>query len=158
MKVKIDFRLNNRLGIVESIIFRLVLNGYANPKELSRLLPLFSDSVLANGIKNLVNRQILSVHIEREELSISEPLVAIINMCLEKSFDIMEDSNLKRMISGEGLIISDAFSKDAYDVKQTILHELVPGVKLDMYADSIDFVVFEENEQYEGRVMEGTHD
>lgn len=33
MKVRIDFQLNRRFGVVERLVFRLVLNGFNNARE-----------------------------------------------------------------------------------------------------------------------------
>ncbi len=60
MKVKIDFQLNRRFGVVERIIFRLVLNGFSNAREIELALPIFSDAVIANAIRHLVNEQIIA--------------------------------------------------------------------------------------------------
>ena len=87
MKIKIDFQLNRSFGVVERIIFRLVLNGFTDVKEIVEALPIFSDVVIANAIKHLVNRQLLSANITAGELFLSDPLLAIIGVCLENTFD-----------------------------------------------------------------------
>ncbi len=144
MRVKIDFQLNRQFGAVERIIFRLVLNGFSDSKGITKAIPLFSDLVIANGIKHLVNRQVLAADIEACKLSLSEPLVAIINMCLENTYEIDVTSELKKCIKGDGLMISNIADEDSYSLKQAILFELLPGIKLDMYVDTLDFVLFEE--------------
>ena len=63
MKAKIDFQLNRQFGVVERIIFRLVLNGFTNAREIKLSLPLFSDAVIANAVRHLVNEQIISADI-----------------------------------------------------------------------------------------------
>ena len=55
MTVQIDFALNRRFGVVEQTIFRLVLNGLTNIQQISNLLWIFSDEVIANAIRKLVN-------------------------------------------------------------------------------------------------------
>lgn len=102
MKVKIDFQLNRQFGVVENIIFRLILNGFTDSREIARALPLFSDSVIANGIKHLVNRQILAANIEASKLYLSEPLVAIIDMCLKNTYEIDVPAELEGYIKGVG--------------------------------------------------------
>lgn len=150
MKIRIDFQLNRQFGVVENIIFRLALNGFMNSKEIAKSLPLFSDSVIANGIKQLVNRQILAADIETGKLSLSEPLVAIIDMCIENTYEIDVPSELEDYIKGDGLMISGIEDEDSYYLKQAVLFELLPGIKLDMYMDSIDFVLSEaRGDQYE---------
>jgi len=144
MKVKIDFQLNRQFGVVENIIFRLILNGFTDSREITKALPLFSDSVIANGIKHLVNRQILAADIEASKLYLSEPLVAIIDMCLENTYEIDVPAELESYIKGEGLMISGISDEESHSLKQAVLFELLPGIRLDMYVDSIDFVLCEE--------------
>ena len=144
MKVKIDFQLNRQFGVVENIIFRLILNGFTDSREITQALPLFSDSVIANGIKHLVNRQILAADIEASKLYLSEPLVAIIDMCLENTYEIDVPAELESYIKGDGLMISGISDEESHSLKQAVLFELLPGIRLDMYVDSIDFVLCEE--------------
>lgn len=144
MRIRIDFQLNRQFGVVETIIFRLVLNGFSDSNEIAKTLPLFSDSVIANGIKHLVNRQILTVNIEAGKLYLSESLVAIIDMCLENTYEIDVPAELKGYITGDGLMISGIADEESHSLKQAVLFELLPGIRLDMYVDSIDFVLCEE--------------
>ena len=144
MKVKIDFQLNRQFGVVENIIFRLILNGFTDSREIAMALPLFSNSVIANGIKHLVNRQILAANIEASKLYLSEPLVAIIDMCLENTYEIDVPAELEGYIKEDGLLISDISDEESHSLKQAALSELLPGIRLDMYVDSIDFVLCEE--------------
>ena len=144
MKVKIDFQLNRQFGVVENIIFRLILNGFTDSREITKVLPLFSDSVIANGIKHLVNRQILAADIEASKLYLSGPLVAIIDMCLENTYEIDVPAELESYIKGDGLMISGISDEESHSLKQAVLFELLPGIRLDMYVDSIDFVLCEE--------------
>lgn len=144
MRIRIDFQLNRQFGVVERIIFRLVLNGFTDSGEIAKALPLFSDSVIANGIKHLVNRQVLAADIEAGKLFLSEPLVAIIDMCLENTYEIDAPAELEGSIKGDGLMISGITDEESHSLKQAVLFELLPGIKLDMYVDSLDFVLCEE--------------
>ncbi len=144
MRIRIDFQLNRQFGVVERIIFRLVLNGFSDSREIAKALPLFSDSVIANVIKHLVNHQVLAADIEAGKLSLSEPLVAIIDMCLENTYEIDVPTELEEYIRGDGLMISGIADEESHSLKQAILFELLPGIKLDMYVDSLDFVLCEE--------------
>lgn len=144
MKVKIDFQLNYQFGVIENIIFRLILNGFTDSREITKALPLFSDSVIANGIKHLVNRQILVANIEAGKLYLSESLVAIIDMCLENTYEIDVPVELESYIKGDGVMISGISDEESHSLKQAVLFELLPGIRLDMYVDSIDFVLYEE--------------
>ena len=136
--------MNRQFGVVENIIFRLILNGFTDSREITKALPLFSDSVIANGIKHLVNRQILAADIEASKLYLSEPLVAIIDMCLENTYEIDVPAELESYIKGDGLMISGISDEESHSLKQAVLFELLPGIRLDMYVDSIDFVLCEE--------------
>lgn len=149
MRIRIDFQLNRQFNVVEKIIFRLVLNGFKDSREIAEVLLVFSDSVVANGIKHLVNRQILVADIEGRKLSLSEPLVAIINMCLKNTYEINVPTKLEGSIKGGGVIIS-GIDKESFSLKQAILYQLIPGVKLDMYVDSLDFVLYEERGNWHG--------
>lgn len=150
MKVKIDLQLNRQFGVVEKIIFRLVLNRFTDSREIAEALPLFSDSVIANGIKHLVNRQILAADIEAGKLSLSEPLVAIIDKCIENIYELDVPTELESFFKGNGLIVSGIADEESRSLKQAVLFELLPGIKLDMYVDSIDFVLCaERGDQHE---------
>lgn len=144
MKIKIDFQLNRQFGVVERIIFRLVLNGFTDAKEIAEALPVFSDTVIANGIKTLVNRQILSAKTQAGTLSLSEPVVANIGMCMEKDYEIRVPSEIRNELIEGGLLISSSMSEEVKDLKKTVLYELLPGIRMDMYIDSLDFVLRKE--------------
>ncbi len=143
MRIRIDFRLNRQFGVVERIIFRLVLNGFSDLNGIAEILPLFSDVVIANGIKHLVNSQLLAADIGAGKLYLSEPLVAIIEMCLENTYEIDASTELEEYIKGDGLMISSITDEESLSLKQAILFELLPGIKLDMYVASLDFVLCE---------------
>lgn len=143
MRIKIDFQLNRQFDVVEKIIFRLVLNGFTDPMEIAKALPLFSDSVIANGLKHLVNHQILATDTTAGKLSLSEPLVAMIDMCLENTYEIDVPNELEGYIKGDGMMISSITDEESHSLKQAVLFEILPGIKLDMYMDSIDFILFE---------------
>ena len=136
--------MNRQFGVVENIIFSLVLNGFTDSREIAKALPLFSDSVIANGIKHLVNRQILAADIDGGKLYLSEPLIAIVDRCLENTYEINAPAELEGYIKGDGLMVSGIANEESHSLKQAVLFELLPGIKLDMYVDSIDFVLCEE--------------
>ena len=145
MKVKVDFCLNRRFGAVERLIFSLVLNGYSNAREIRLSLPIFSDAVIANAIRHLVNEQIISTDIETGTLSISEAVIAIISTCQERSFEIAIPSVFKDIMSSKGIEICDNELPEAIELKNEILQELLPNVKLDSYRYSLDFVITQQN-------------
>lgn len=147
MQVKIDFKLSRRFGVTERIIFGLVMRGFSNAREIFLALPLFSDAVIANAIKNLVNQQILSADIETGTLSLSEPVVAIIDMCLERSIDVEIPESLSKNIAHDGILLQvegwmpEDLQKEVIHTKEAILQEMLPDVKLDLYRYTFDFVI-----------------
>ena len=142
MKVRIDFQLNRRFGVAEKIVFRLVLNGFSNVREIESSLPIFSDVVIANAVRHLVNEQIISADIETGTLSLSEAIVAIIAMCQEQSLEIDIPSSLENEIVQNGIEVFDNSIPEAVQLKDAIIHELLPNVRLDLYRYSLDFVIF----------------
>ena len=85
MKLKVDFQLNRRFGFIEILIFSLVLNGFYSAREIELALPIFSDAVIANAVRHLVNEQIISADVETSTFSLSEAMVAVIAMCQQLS-------------------------------------------------------------------------
>ena len=142
MKVRIDFQLNRRFGVVERIIFRLVLNGFSNAREIEFSLPIFSDAVIANAIRHLVNEQILSADVETGTLSLSEAIVAIIAMCKKQSLEIDIPSLLENEIVQGGIEVFDNSIPEAIELKDAIIQELLPNVRLDLYRYSLDLIIF----------------
>ena len=141
MKVKIDFRLGHQFGAVEGIIFQLVVHAFHDIEEITDALPLFSDSVIANAIRHLVNKQILSVDLDSGTISLSEAMIAIVESCLSKSFDLNLPESLARETESDALVITEVKDKASEQLKLCILQELVPNVKLDMFINSLDFVL-----------------
>ena len=45
-------------------------------------------------------------------------------------------------------MISGIADEESHSLKQAVLFELLPGIRLDMYVDSIDFVLCEERGDY----------
>lgn len=141
MKAKVDFQLNRRFGVVERIVFRLVLYGFCNVREIRFSLPIFSDAVLANAVRHLVNEQILTADVETGTLSLSEALVAIIAMCQKQSLDIDIPSDLEDEMTKEGIGVFNNSIPEAVELKDAILQELLPNVRLDAYRYSLDFII-----------------
>lgn len=125
MTVKIDFFLGRRFGVVEQTIFRLVLNGLTDVKQISDLLGVFSDMVIANALRRLVNQQIIRVDMESRKLSLSDAVVALIEICKHSSFELD--------IHDENLLVADntdySIEKTAIEAKTAILVKLLPKVK-----------------------------
>ena len=141
MKAKVDFQLNRRFGVVERIVFRLVLNGFCNVREIKLSLPIFSDAVLANAVRHLINEQIITADVETGTLSLSEAIVAIIAMCQKQSLEIDIPSDLEDEMTQEGIGVFNNSIREAVELKDAILQELLPGVKLDAYRYSLDFII-----------------
>ncbi len=149
MQIKIDFRLNSSFGVVERIIFRLVLNGFTDVKEIVSSLPVFSDVVIANAIKHLVNRQLLKADFTQGKLSISEPIKAIIDTCVSATFSAEIPENMKEEFKKDGVIIGNFRNIESNRLKLAVLNELLPGVNLDLYVSSLDFIMVEAKEKDE---------
>jgi uncharacterized membrane protein YraQ (UPF0718 family) len=143
MTVKIDFSLSRRFGVVEQTIFRLVLNGLTDAKQISDLLWVFSDVVIANALRKLVNQQIIRVDIESRKLSLSDAVVAIIEMCVNASNDLDMPDSLVEMMSDGFLLITDV------NTKKAILAQLLPNIKLAFLARSLDFSLCKRGEMDE---------
>ena len=146
MKVNIDFQLSRRFGVVERLIFRLVLNGFCNAREIKLSLPIFSDAVIANAVRNLVNEAIISSDIETGALFLSEPIVAVIAMCREQYFEVNLPEPLKTMIMHKGFEIIDNSNRQAIELKYALIQELLPNINLDSYRYSIDFIILPQKE------------
>ena len=144
MTAKIDFTLNEqRFGTVERTIFRLVLNGLTSAQHIGNILWVFSDSVVANAIKRLVNQQILCADIESRSLSLSEPVTALIEACMTNEFDTIITNDIMSVMTDGKLYITDV------KVKEIIISNLLPNIKLDRFAKELDFVICERGIEYE---------
>lgn len=141
MKIKIDFKLNRRFGVVERLIFRLVLNGFTNAREIRLSLPIFSDAVIANAIRSLVNEQILSADVESGSLSLSDAMVAIIAMCNESNSEMNIPTAFIELAEQSGILIDDNRIPETIMLKDAIVRELLPNIKLDTFRYSLDFII-----------------
>ena len=144
MKVRIDFSLNWRFGVVEQTIFRLILNGLTSARQISNLLWIFSDEVIANAIRKLVNQQIVSAVVDSRTLSLSDAVFAVIETCLNNSYDIIMPETLANTMSDGILFITDDIK-----TKEAIIAQLLPGIKLGFLANSLDFSICEQSENNE---------
>ena len=140
MKIKLDFNLNNQFNPLEKILVRFVINGITDINEITPCLPLFSDLVIADGIKHLVNQQILIVNSEIGTITLSEPLRALISKCQENVFDLTITAEIQSIFENSGLQLSN--NQDCQALKKAILYELFPEVYLDIYIKTIDFVLY----------------
>lgn len=143
MRIKFDFQLSHHFGVVDRILFNLVLNGFTDVQEIREAIPIFSDVVLANGMKHLVNKQILNIGIDNNRLSISEPIRAIICSCIENTFDIEVEENIKELITVEGVSLDSVGGHVSEEMKNSILNTLVPNVNLHLYRNSIDIILLD---------------
>ena len=137
MTAQIDFALSRRFGVVEQTIFRLVLNGLTNVQQMNNLLWIFSDEVIANAIRKLVNQQVLCADLDARTLSLSEAVLSIIDTCLNNSYDIKIPDTLVNKATDGNLLITDT------KVKEAILAQLLPNIKIGFLANSLDFNIYE---------------
>ncbi len=143
MAATIDFVLSKRrFNVVEQTIFRLVLEGVYDVEEQKQLLCIYSDEVIANAIKKLVNFQILNANIEMRLLNVSEPLLALMESCAAQSQDLQLPAGVSFQ-TGDAIHISDEATK------RQMLTFLLPAVDIGFLAKSIDFIVFERGSEDE---------
>lgn len=144
MKVKFDFSLGRSFGVIEQTIFRLVLNGITDTQQISDLLWVFSDRVIAIALRKLVNEQILKADINSKTLSLSDSIEAIIEMCIKTTDDLQIPDSLQEMTDDKGcLLIRDVAAKEM------ILNRLLPEAKLGFLAKSLDFIICRRGEMSE---------
>ena len=140
MTIKVDFQLSNQFNCLEQLIFKFVINGFVEIKQMVDILFLFSDAVIANGIRHLVNQQILLAKKETGELTVSPPLHAIITQCHDKSFELKVPDELASFLdNANGILLDD---RNGLDLKKAILSEMIPDVSLGLYINSIDFILY----------------
>lgn len=137
MIIKIDFSLSpRRYQTVEQTIFRLVLGGLVETQTIATLLCIYSDDVIANAVKKLVNYQILAANLEMRTLSLSAPLLALTEACLEHTHTVdIPDVILQNAEEGKIYVTDDT-------VKQQILEVLLPDVRVGFLVRSLDFVLY----------------
>lgn len=143
MKVRIDFSIGRRFGVVEQAIFRLVMGGITSTRQISYLLGVFSDEVVANALRRLVNQQLLSVDLGTQTLAVSDAVMSLIEICLNKSYDLDMPSSLADKMSDGYLPVTDVKTKEA------ILTQLLPNIKLGFFAKNLDFSICERGETNE---------
>lgn len=147
MDIKIDFKLSDRFSVVEKTIFRLVLNGFKDAQDLTDAMPLFSDHVIANSIRNLVNAQMISANLDDGILNLSDPIIAIIDVCYNNHFTMTLSTNSEKTIKNGGIIIDRDWSEETTALKEAILKHILPNVKMDIYSRSLDFIITEFTEE-----------
>lgn len=135
MKIKFDFTLSQRFGVVERTVFELVLRGLTSAKQISSIMWVFSDEVIASAFQKLVNLQILCADLETQTLALSEPVQALIEKCWENSFDLEMQDNLNHLMLDDRLIIDDP------KTKAVIIAQLLPGIKLGFLINSLDISI-----------------
>ncbi|EUB31094.1 hypothetical protein [Olsenella uli] len=148
MKLHVDISLSKGFGVVERTVFRLVLNGYTDASEITIALSLFSRPVVANAIRHLVNRQILTIDMASGQLGIAKPFVAVMNVCLEEDICLEVPDELRMAIKRGGVLLDSGTSHETHQAKSelrqlkaSLLEHLVPVVNLWHYVDSLDFTL-----------------
>lgn len=137
MKIKIDFQLSNQFNCLEKIIFRFVLKGFRNIKNMVEILPLCSDVVIAKSIKHLVNQQILEVKKERAELVLSASLLAIMKKCYDNTYNLHISKTITNILINDNCIIINDWK-----TKESIISEILPGVSLGLDFRAIDLILY----------------
>ncbi len=137
MNIQFDFTLNYRWETIDNVIFRLALHGLSNTRQIRDLLWLFSDDVIAGSYQRLVNQQLLIADVSKGEIKIAPHIEALIAKCSTETFDITIPDELQKTKVNGKIIITDRKTKEA------IISNLVPNVKLDFLANSLDFCLWE---------------
>lgn len=137
MNINIDFSLNRRFGVVDNLVFRLVLNGMSDAETICNMLWPFSDQVCANSIMKLVNCQLLVADVERRQLRVSPAVTALAEACRISSFDVVLPEVLLAQMQDGVLLI------DNLRIKEAVFQELVPQVRLDFLAKMLEFWIRE---------------
>lgn len=143
MKINLDFSLSERFDVVEQTIFRLVIGGVRDVRTIVALLSIYSDEVIANAIRNLVNYQILSANIEARTLCVSEVLLAVMEKCIQQSGQLELSFETDIPIDQNKLYITDEACK------RQILNAILPDINTGFLAKSLNFVIYEEGGQNE---------
>ena len=147
MSVRIDFTLSNRFSAVEQAIFRLVIDGVRDVNTITALLSVYSDEVIANAIKMLVNYQILRANIESRTLALSDTILALIDQCLEQSNTLtIEDFEFIGSLSTADNRFEE---KEKYQIKHQLLSTLLPGVNIGFLVKSLEFTIYQRGDQDE---------
>jgi hypothetical protein len=104
--------------------------------------------VIANGIKNLVNRQMLNADVHTGTLSISDSISALLDASLNKSVQINIPDNLKENFDTGGIYIFRTQDKNVNQtickLERAILGKLLPEINIDVLIQSLDFVLSED--------------
>lgn len=149
MRVKIDFTLSRNLGAVSQAVFRLVLCGVYDAKTIADLLRIYSNEVLANAIRKLVNIQMLTADLNGGILRLSDPIMALIKKCHDIEFDIDLPDNVISYMDGDRLILHDgggdqALKESYHSIKSGVISLLLPGAKVGFLANFIDITITKE--------------
>lgn len=136
MKISIDFSLSGRFDVVEQTIFRLVIGGVKDVRTIAALLSIYSDDVIANAIRKLVNFQILTANVEARTLCVSEPLLAIMEKCMQQSTSLEISLDSDELVKKGEIFITD----EAY--KRQILNAILPEIDTGFLSKSLDFVIY----------------
>lgn len=130
----LDFILSKRYSIVEQTIFKLVLSGVYDMQKISALICIYSDSVLANAVKHLVNYQILEANVQNRTIELSASILAIIEVCNQQMLELMDLS------SENNIYIYDE------STKHKIMKSLFPEINMGFLVNSIDFVLLKRSD------------
>ena len=150
MNVKFDFTLSRNFGVVSQAVFRLVLCGVHDVKTITNLLRIYSNDVLANAIRKLVNSQILTANLSVGTLCLSDSAMALIKKCHDSEFDITLPDNIIRYADGNKIVLHDdggdlALRETFHSIKIGVIALLLPGTKIGFLANYIDIIIIKED-------------
>lgn len=140
MKTKITMSLSKRFGVVEQLIFNLILYGINDSEIISSLLTVFSCDVIANAFMNLTNKQVIRADMERRRVYFSDQMYMIAEFN-NQIIDLDFSEELKNQMKDNCLYV------DNIDIKKGILFLIEKGTYLMSFAYILDFIISIEGEE-----------
>ena len=136
MKLKFDYTLSRRFGVLEKLIYRLVINGLSSVETITSLLPVFSEEVIALSLRKLVNTQLLRADVGSQTISLSDLSLLLIGSCAENEFDIdIPDEFVTELSTKEFIVIEDT------EVVAVMLQSLLPNIKAEFLSSALAFII-----------------
>ncbi|SLK50431.1 Uncharacterised protein [Mycobacteroides abscessus subsp. abscessus] len=87
----LDFKLSPRFGPVEEAIFQLLGHGYTRIHDLFEILYIFSEEVIAKGIEELTNAQLVEVNLLDASIKYSSVINELYKTCSgQVAFEVPE--------------------------------------------------------------------
>lgn len=118
-----------------------------NILDIRKLLWILSDQVVAEAVKNLVNRQILNVSFSEGIIKLSDPINSLIQECHYNNYELQ----LPKEFVPDNHLIIPVEGENSRQLKTAILKTILPNVNLEFLNNSIDFVICKVGDEGENR-------